>query len=136
MSDVMTKSQRSRCMSRIKRRDTKPERLLRSSLWIRGLRYRVDVKLPGRPDIVFTRARLAIFVDGCFWHGCPVHGRMPNSNKSYWKPKLLGNMQRDQDNNKKLKDAGWKVLRIWEHELKHDLDDIVKRIKLELGKAQ
>ena len=121
-------------MSHIKRRDTKPERLLRSSLWLRGLRYRVDVKLPGRPDIAFTRARLAIFVDGCFWHGCPVHGRTPNSNRDYWEPKLRRNVERDRANEEKLKEMGWIVLRFWEHEVKNDLAQTVERVLNELRK--
>ena len=134
MTDVMTKSQRSRCMSRIKRRDTKPEILLRSALWRRGLRYRVDVNLPGRPDIAFTRARIAVFVDGCFWHGCPVHGRIPTSNLEYWDPKLRRNIGRDKENNEKLEEMGWKVLRFWEHDVKGDLDRAVERVLNQLEK--
>lgn len=104
-----------------RRRDTSPELMLRSALHHRGLRYRVDhpVRVPGtrliRPDIVFTRARLAIFVDGCFWHSCPEHGTLPKTNLAYWGPKLAGNVERDERITLALKRGGWRVLRIWEH---------------------
>lgn len=103
-----------------RRRDTKPELELRSALHARGLRYRKDMRLTDvsgspRPDIVFTRARLAVFVDGCFWHSCPDHGRAPGSNTAYWTPKLARNVERDRGNDAQLLAAGWKVLRIWEH---------------------
>jgi DNA mismatch endonuclease (patch repair protein) len=104
-----------------RRRDTRPELLLRSALHSRGLRFRVDFPLVAegvrtRPDIVFPRARVAVFVDGCFWHGCPEHSRVPRSNSAYWAPKLAANISRDKRANKALAEAGWAVLRIWEHE--------------------
>lgn len=116
-----TTAGRSRNMAAIRRRDTGPERLLRSILHARGLRYRVDVRmdLPGgrvRPDLVFTRARVAVFVDGCFWHSCPVHGRKPTMNVAYWVPKLEGNVARDIRSTAALQDQGWRVMRFWEHE--------------------
>lgn len=86
-TDVMTPEQRSRCMSHVRGKDTKPELLLRRALWKKGLRYRLFNKLPGRPDILFIRKRVAIFVDGCFWHGCPEHGTQPRSNADFWKKK-------------------------------------------------
>jgi len=101
-------------------RDTAPELALRRLLHARGLRYRVDVApLPGlrrRADVVFTRARLAVFVDGCFWHRCPQHGTSPRSNADWWRDKLDRNMQRDRDTDRALSEAGWQVLRVWEHE--------------------
>lgn len=112
---------RSRNMQAIRRRDTLPERMLRSSLHAAGFRYRCDllIKLDTirvRPDIVFTRRKLAVFVDGCFWHCCPEHGRQPAVNDTYWSPKLQGNVDRDRRNDDALLRAGWAVIRIWEHE--------------------
>ncbi|MDT0392235.1 very short patch repair endonuclease [Streptomyces dubilierae] len=112
---------RSRNMAAIKRRDTKPERIIRSLLHAAGKRYRVDLrlKLQGanpRPDIVFTRARVAVFVDGCFWHCCPDHGRQPGVNGGYWGPKLARNVARDRAADEALETAGWTVVRVWEHE--------------------
>lgn len=103
------------------RRDTKPEIALRSTLHRQGLRFRKDlpIRLPERivrPDIVFTRQRLAIFVDGCFWHRCPTHGTSPKANSDYWGPKLQRNVDRDHAVNEQLRAAGWTVLRAWEHE--------------------
>ena len=109
-------------MQENRRRDTKPELLLlRSALHRAGFRYRCDLRidLPGgrvRPDIVFTRRKVAVFVDGCFWHCCPEHGSRPAVNQGYWSPKLAGNVERDVRNTKMLSEAGWVVLRIWEHE--------------------
>ena len=103
-------------MARMPRKDTGPEVALRSELHRRGLRFRTHLKgLPGRPDIVFTRAGLAIFVDGCFWHRCPVHRTEPKNNSEWWAEKLEGNVQRDLRQTSKLTESGWEVLRIWEH---------------------
>lgn len=112
---------RSRNMAGIRRRDTKPEKAIRSLLHAAGKRYRVDVRLdlPGarpRPDILFTRAQVAIFVDGCFWHCCPQHGRQPEVNGGYWGPKLERNVARDRAADAALTGAGWTVIRVWEHE--------------------
>ncbi len=103
-----------------KRRDTKPELAVRSALHRAGLRYRVDhPPVPGlrrRADIAFTRQRIAVFVDGCFWHGCPEHRTWPRRNAAYWGPKIERNRERDLDTNERLGAAGWVVLRFWEHE--------------------
>jgi DNA mismatch endonuclease (patch repair protein) len=108
-------------MRRNPRRDTGPEIALRSELHRRGLRFRKDLPLrvPGRvvrPDVVFTRARVAVFVDGCFWHACPIHGNQPRANTEYWRPKLARNVARDRAVDSALQAAGWRVLRAWEHE--------------------
>ncbi|MFI6566822.1 very short patch repair endonuclease [Streptomyces sp. NPDC050534] len=121
---------RSRNMAAIKRRDTKPERTIRSMLHAAGKRYRVDLRLQlegakPRPDIVFTRARVAVFVDGCFWHCCPEHGRKPGVNGGYWGPKLERNVARDRAANEALTAAGWTVVRVWEHEVP---EEAVERI--------
>lgn len=105
-----------------RRTDTKPEVALRSELHRRGLRFRkdhpirVEGRRPIRPDVVFTRARVAVFVDGCFWHGCPDHQVIPKSNPDYWIPKLRRNIERDREVDTALKGDGWTVLRFWEHE--------------------
>ena len=116
-------SDRSANLAANRRRDTEPERRLRSRLHALGLRFRVDhpIRLEGhrliRPDIVFTRRRIAVFVDGCFWHGCPEHGRRENGrNADYWRPKIATNRERDELQTRALKTAGWTVLRVWEHE--------------------
>ncbi|WP_446664137.1 very short patch repair endonuclease [Flexivirga sp. B27] len=105
-------------MRRQRRRDTAPELALRRALHARGHRYRVDAPLPGLPrrraDLLFPGARVAVFVDGCFWHGCPVHATEPRSNRDWWQQKLAGNRDRDRDTNQHLLDSGWAVIRIWE----------------------
>lgn len=101
-------------------RDTKPERLLRSLVHAAGLRYRIAAKpLPDMrrtADLLFRPARVAVFVDGCFWHGCPDHFVPPKTNPDYWQEKINGNVQRDRDTDARLAEAGWLVLRFWEHE--------------------
>ncbi len=104
-----------------RRSDTKPEVQLRQALHRRGLRFRKDLRLDiggikVRPDIVFTRRKVAVFVDGCFWHVCPVHGREPTTNEWYWTPKLRRNVERDRRADELLSRAGWSVVRVWEHE--------------------
>ncbi|MCZ2804841.1 very short patch repair endonuclease [Modestobacter sp. VKM Ac-2983] len=107
-------------MSRQGRRDTAPEIALRSQLHRRGLRFRVDWPLPGMPrrraDIAFTRRRIAVFVDGCFWHACPDHRTAPATNADWWATKLETNISRDRDTDGHLRRLGWTVLRFWEHE--------------------
>lgn len=115
---------RRRNMQANRRRDTSPELALRRALHQRGLRYRCDLRvdLPDgvrvRPDIVFTRRRVAVFVDGCFWHGCPIHGGSPSTNADYWSKKLARNRTRDETQTMALQSAGWHVIRIWEHDLR------------------
>jgi DNA mismatch endonuclease, patch repair protein len=107
-------------MSRLGRRDTLPELALRSELHRRGLRFRVDrAPLPGlrsRADIVFGPARVAVYVDGCFWHSCPEHATQPKANAEWWEQKLKRNRERDAQTNRALRENGWEVVRIWEHE--------------------
>jgi DNA mismatch endonuclease (patch repair protein) len=114
-------SNRSVNMRANRRRDTGPEMQLRRIIHSRGLRYRCDLRfLVGgvavRPDVVFTRRRVAVFVDGCFWHGCETHGRIPQVNTGYWAPKLRRNMSRDAQQAAALRNAGWLVIRAWEHD--------------------
>jgi DNA mismatch endonuclease (patch repair protein) len=107
-------------MSRIRRRDTKPEWLLRRALHARGWRYFVDRPVRGvsrcRPDLLFPRLLVAVFVDGCFWHFCPAHTHLPRANATYWHSKLLANRQRDARHDAELTRAGWRVVRVWEHD--------------------
>lgn len=109
---------------------------MRGRLHARGWRYRVDFRLAPplrvRADIVFSRAHIAIFIDGCFWHSCPSHGTAPKANAHYWEPKLARNVQRDREADHALAELGWRVLRFWEHE---DADAIVARIEAELRAA-
>ena len=122
MADVMTPEQRSRCMAAIKGKDTKPELIVRKYLFSRGLRFRVQVrKLPGTPDIVLPKYKTAIFVNGCFWHGhegCKYF-RLPKSNVEFWKEKIERNIERDRESMQALFDLGWKVVRVWECELRN-----------------
>lgn len=123
MVDVVDKATRSRMMSGIRSRDTKPELVVRRALHGMGYRYRLHAKeLPGRPDIVFRRRQLAIFVQGCFWHRHPDPGcrlaRLPKSRLDFWLPKLEGNRRRDVANVERLESAGWRVLLVWECQLK------------------
>lgn len=108
-----------------RRTGTKPEMALRSALHATGLRFRKDYRLDlgnvkPRPDIVFTRAKVGVFVDGCFWHCCPEHGTQPNVNPDYWRPKLARNVERDREHDRALTEAGWAVVRVWEHEAPGD----------------
>lgn len=99
------------------RRNTKPEMALRLELHRLGLRYVLNGHpLPGSPDVVFTRRRIALFVDGCFWHSCPQHGAQPKANADWWARKLAGNVARDRRVDGLLDELGWKVVRVWEHE--------------------
>lgn len=118
----MTAEQRSRCMAAVKGKDTKPEMIVRKYLFSRGLRFRVQVrKLPGTPDIVLPKYKTAIFVNGCFWHGhegCKYF-RLPKSNVEFWSEKIERNIERDRESMQALFDLGWKVIRVWECELRN-----------------
>ena len=121
MADFLTPDQRHYCMSRIHGKATKPELLVRKWLWHHGYRYRLNVKsVPGKPDIVLRRYRMAIFVNGCFWHGhegCSKYV-VPKSNTPFWVAKIEYNRERDQRNYEALQEAGWKIIVVWECQLK------------------
>jgi DNA mismatch endonuclease (patch repair protein) len=123
-------------MSLQARRDTQPELALRRALHARGYRYRVDWALPGMPrrraDIAFPRRRVAIFVDGCFWHSCPVHKTAPASNSQWWAQKLAKNVSRDRETDEYLRNMGWTVLRFWEHE---SVGDVLRRVEDRLERS-
>ena len=139
MADNHTPEERSYNMSRIRSKDTKPEEMVRKYLFARGFRYRKNVrKLPGCPDIVLPRYKAVIFVQGCFWH---MHdcGRFhwPASNREYWEPKILRNVERDAANKEKLESMGWQVLTVWECELKKkDFDSTLALLIRELNEKK
>lgn len=123
-------------MKAVKARDTAPEKALRSALHKKGLRFRIDVKpikkLNRKADILFRPAKVAVFVDGCFWHGCPIHGTKAKENAEFWDQKIKRNQERDNDTVIRLEAAGWRVIRVWEHEYPEEIaqeiyDIVVKR---------
>lgn len=129
MADVLTKEQRSFNMSRIKSKNTKPELTLRSLMRKEGLwGYKIHPPLPGKPDILYSKYKLAIFVDGCFWHQCKKCFIMPRNNRNFWLEKLERNIRRDNEVNKKLHAIGYTVMRIREHEIKNNPDRSCARI--------
>jgi DNA mismatch endonuclease (patch repair protein) len=136
MADVLTKSKRSQVMAAVRSRGNK-ETELKFAAILRAARitgWRRHQNLLGHPDFTFRRLRLAVFIDGCFWHGCPLHCRMPQDNRDYWRHKISRNSARDQAITKALKASGWRVLRIWGHALCHP-NAVLSRITSELSKA-
>ena len=117
MTDNLTKEQRSRMMSRIRSSKTTPELGLKKLLKALGFRYQPK-GVYGRPDFANSREKIAVFIDGCFWHGCPRHYNNPKSNSAYWTAKIRRNKTRDREVDRRLKAEGWKIIRIWEHEVK------------------
>lgn len=129
MTDVLTKEQRTYNMSQIRSKNTKPEITLRKLLFARGIRgYRIHYNLPGKPDIVFTKNKIAIFIDGCFWHKCPICFKEPATRKNFWIEKIDNNVLRDKENSEKLTADGWVVFRFWEHEIRKNPEDVVEKI--------
>lgn len=129
-SRVLTKSEQ---MARVRSKNTGLEVQLRRALWASGLRYRVHADLPGTPDVAFPSARVAVFIDGCFWHGCPEHYTPPARNAEFWRRKLERNLERDRRADAELAAFGWAVLRVWEHELHEDIDRVVAKIRAAIG---
>jgi DNA mismatch endonuclease (patch repair protein) len=130
MTDCYPKDVRSKVMAKIRSKNTKPEILLRKLLWNQGYRgYRIhNNDLPGKPDIIFKTQKIAIFIDGCFWHKCPVDFQEPQSNKKYWTKKIRSNVERDKKVNEQLQSDGWTVIRIWEHEIRKDPEKALSQI--------
>jgi DNA mismatch endonuclease (patch repair protein) len=128
---------RSEIMKRVKQKDTAAELALRSALHGLGLRYRLHRRIEGVVvDVVFPTAKVAVFVDGCFWHGCPLHATFPKSNQSYWLPKLAENKERDQRQSEKLSTTGWTVIRLWEHECLPTTGKTARRIAQAVRRRQ
>ena len=137
MERLETSDDRRRMMSRIRGRDTKPELSLRRAAWKLGLRYRLHYRVGRtRPDMVFVGARVAVFVDGCFWHGCPLHSTTPRNNRDFWVQKLRRNRERDADNTQSLIERGWQVLRLWEHEIDASPEICAQQIAAMLKKTK
>ncbi|HOS83109.1 MAG TPA: very short patch repair endonuclease [Methanolinea sp.] len=129
MPDVLTPEQRKLNMSRIRARDTTPEKKLRRMLWQNGIRgYRIHYDLIGKPDIVFVKKKIAVFIDGCYWHKCPVCFREPDTRKEFWMKKIESNVRRDEKVNEELKKEGWTVIRIWEHEIRKEPEKVIAGI--------
>ena len=127
--DTVSTEERSKIMRAIHSKNTRPELRLRKALWLKGFRYRIHYGTE-KIDIAFPSKKLAIFVDGCFWHGCPIHSHVPKSNIEYWAPKLKKNIERDKKMDERLQKKGWRVLRFWEHEL-----DNLETVKEQISKA-
>lgn len=128
MVDVLSPQQRAYCMSQINGRNTKPEIAFRKSLWAMGFRHRVKSKLSGKPDIVYPALKIVIFVDGCFCRRCSELYQRPNTRAEFWEDKISGNVDRDRENDHLLKEQGWIVIRVWEHEIKAFLADCIGRL--------
>ncbi|MGH3053410.1 MAG: very short patch repair endonuclease [Gaiellaceae bacterium] len=138
MSDVFTAEKRSEVMSRIRGKGNRETEMVLARL-LREERitgWRRHYPIPGRPDFAFAKARVAVFVDGCFWHQCPKHSNLPANNRDFWKRKLGRNIERDRDVNRKLADRGWTVLRVWEHELKEPAFILRRMRRLLDGRGQ
>lgn len=136
MADTVSEEKRSEIMSKVKSKDSKIEMLFRKLLWRRGFRYRKNSsKYFGKPDVILSRYKTVIFIDSCFWHGCGRHCRLPSSRKKYWRGKISRNKKRDIEVTAYYKKTGWRVIRIWEHDLnkskvlKKIIDRIIKMVK-------
>ncbi|MBS3069537.1 very short patch repair endonuclease [Candidatus Micrarchaeota archaeon] len=128
MTDIFTKKKRSEIMSQIRGKNTSPERIIRKALRAEGYAYRLQYG-SHKIDVAFPRKKVAVFVDGCFWHKCPVHFRMPKSNIAFWKRKIYGNAKRDKNLTRVLRKKGWRVIHVWEHELNSHPWKVLNRIK-------
>jgi len=129
MVDRITREQRSKVMSAIRSKNTKPELTLRKEFFRCKLRYRLHYGIE-KIDIAFPKCKIAVFVDGCFWHGCPIHSNLPKTNQNYWLPKLKRNIERDKEQTTRLEAEGWEVLRFWEHDLdSENIKEVVKKTK-------
>lgn len=132
MPDTVSQERRSEIMSHIKSKNTSIELLVRKQLFARGYRYRVNFKkLPGKPDVVFTKKKVAIFIHGCFWHGHDIgcrYSHIPQSREKYWTEKIGRTKERDANHASELKDSGWRVLTVWECEIRKDLQGVLERI--------
>jgi DNA mismatch endonuclease (patch repair protein) len=125
---------RSEQMARIRAKNTWLERFLRSALWRRGFRYRLHAMTPGgRPDLVFPKEQLAVFIDGCFWHGCPQHYVFPRTRRDFWLAKLRANVERDQRQMRDLAASGWAAVRVWEHDVYAKPEHVLEVISRALG---
>jgi len=135
--DNLTKEQRRKNMQHIRSTGTKPERIIMEALKKRKIYFAAHVsKITGKPDIVFRRKKIVVFIDSDFWHGHPKRCIMPKTNPSYWKKKIEGNRKRDKLVNTELKNNGWAVLRLWEYDIKHSFDKSFQKILVAISKKQ
>lgn len=140
MADILSKDQRHKCMSHIKGKNTKPEILVRRFLFAKGFRYRLHCKdLPGKPDVVLPKYKTVIFINGCFWHGhqnCK-YASIPETNSEFWQAKILGNIERDKANYSQLQKQGWRIIEIWQCQLKPGkIEQTLQNIIIELKNEQ
>lgn len=128
MSERITKEQRSNNMKAIKSQ-SKLENKVSKALWNRGIRFRKNAKLFGKPDISIKKYKIVIFIDSCFWHCCPLHGNKPKSNEKYWDKKLKRNVERDLEVNEYYTDNNWNIMRVWEHDIKNSFVNTIDSIE-------
>ncbi len=127
MPDTFSKKKRSQIMSKIKSKNTNLERDFKKM--IKGLKFRYQPKIFGKPDFAIKKLKIAIFIDSCFWHKCPKHFRKPTANNSYWTQKITRNVERAREVNSHLKKQDWRVIRFWEHEIKKNPKKCINKIK-------
>lgn len=135
MPDVHTKEQRTRNMKAIKSQ-SKLENKVSKALWNKGFRFRKNSKLYGKPDIAIKKYKVVVFIDSCFWHVCPEHGRIPKTNEEFWVKKLNRNQERDKEVNQYYNQNNWKIMRVWEHEIKQDFEGTVSEISNFISNAK
>lgn len=129
MADIFSKKKRSEIMSHVRGKETGIEIALRKALWKAGYRYRKNASgYFGKPDILLRKYKTVIFIDSCFWHGCKKHGSLPKTRAKFWKEKIERNKERDKEVNRYYKRDDWKILRIWEHEIKKDMEKAMEKI--------
>lgn len=129
MVDNLSKENRRKTMQAVRSKRTKLEEKITRELWKRGVRFRKNVKdLFGIPDMAIKKHKAVVFLDSCFWHGCELHGKIPETNREYWEKKILRNKKRDLEVNDHYRKKGWRVLRVWEHEVKEDPERVVDGI--------
>lgn len=128
MADKMSKEQRRKTMQAIKSQ-SHLENTVSKALWKKGIRFRKNVQsLCGTPDIVIQKYKVVIFIDSCFWHGCPIHGNRPKPNQEFWNKKLDRNIERDAEITQYYKDKNWNIMRVWEHDIKDDFENTIDEI--------
>ncbi|MFA6027642.1 MAG: very short patch repair endonuclease [Patescibacteria group bacterium] len=134
MTDIFSKKKRSEIMAKVRYKDSAIEIAFRKALWHKGYKYRKNsTKYFGKPDLVLAKHKTVIFIDSCFWHGCPKHYSLPTTRKKFWRKKLLRNRERDREVNKYYKRKHWHLIRIWEHSIINNLDKIIKKTAIKLN---
>jgi len=133
--DIFSRKKRSEIMSKVRNKDSKIEILFRKEIWKAGFRYRKNpTNYFGKPDLVLKKYKTVVFVDSCFWHGCKRHREFPKTRKRFWENKISGNIKRDKKVNSHYKKVGWSIIRVWEHDVKNNLNKIVSKVTTGLNK--